>query len=285
MSREIIIREVGPRDGLQNEPGFLPTPLKIELIKKLAAAGLPEIEVTSFVSPKWVPQFADQKEVAAAVHDLKGVRLSALVPNAKGYESFRQHPLAEACFFVGASETFNKKNVNCSIKEHIDAFAGVLDAIHADGTHSLAYLSTVCGCPYEGEISVDQVLRVIERLTGFERISLGDTIGIGRPEQVADLVRRVGAVYPIERIAWHGHDTYERALANAQAAYEEGVRIFDSSIGGLGGCPFAPGAKGNLATEKLVEHFTTKTGIELAPLKGITDWLHEGIKADENHKY
>lgn len=272
--------EVGPRDGLQNEPENVPTHAKLELLRRLAAAGLERIEATSYVSPKWIPQLADADEVAARLPE--GPVWSALVPNARGYERFRNSGIPVAAFFVSASETHNRKNVNRSIAEHVDAFRPVAERIREDGVRLRAYVSTVCGCPDEGDVAPAAVIDVVRRLVALEvdEISLGDTIGVGVPSQVRELVRGVAGEAPLGRVALHLHDTYGRALANVMAGYAEGIRTFDSSLGGLGGCPYAPGASGNVATEDLVDLFAREgisTGVDLDALVDACAWLEDDV--------
>ena len=282
---DVGIYEVGPRDGLQNEAEFVPTDAKLELIARLAASGLRRIEVASFVSPSWIPQLADAEELVAALPRSQGVSYGALVPNEKGYERLRAAGQIEiAGTFISASETHNQSNVNCSIDEQLARLAPVLESARADGISVRAYVSTVCGCPYEGEVSVSAVVDLARKLIerGAAEVSLGDTIGVGHPNQLRTLVRAVASEVPIERIALHLHDTYGRALANAQAGFEEGVRVFDSSLAGLGGCPYAPGASGNVATEDLVDLFEReglRTGIDLDALVDTSDWLERDVLA------
>ena len=235
---ELLVYEVGPRDGLQNEPGVVETADKVALVDRLAEAGLRAIEVTSFVSPRWIPQLADGDAVAKAVPRAPGVRYSALVPNLTGYERFAVTGLPVAALFVSASEAHNRRNVNCSVAESLERFRPVTERARADGVAVRAYVSTVCGCPYQGDVPVGDVVRLAEALVaqGVEELSLGDTIGVGHPTQVKALVRAVAGAAPLERVALHLHDTWGRALANVQAGYEEGVRRFDASLGGLGGC-------------------------------------------------
>jgi hydroxymethylglutaryl-CoA lyase len=276
----VTVYEVGPRDGLQNEPESVPTEAKLELLGRLVAAGLQRIEATSYVSPKWIPQLADADEVAARLP--AGPVWSALVPNARGYERFRKSAIPVAAFFVSASETHNRKNVNRSIAEHIDAFRPVAERIRADGVRLRAYVSTVCGCPYEGAVAPPAVVDVVRCLVALEvdEISLGDTIGIGTPSQVRDLVRAVAGEVPLGHVALHLHDTYGRALANVMAGYAEGIRSFDSSLGGLGGCPYAPGASGNVATEDVVDLFAGEgipTGVDLDALVDACTWLEDEV--------
>ncbi|MBW2716505.1 MAG: hydroxymethylglutaryl-CoA lyase [Deltaproteobacteria bacterium] len=280
---DVGIYEVGPRDGLQNEVEFVPTVSKLELIALLVASGLRRIEVASFVSPSWIPQLADADDVVAGLPRSEGVSFGALVPNEKGYERFRAAGQIDiAGTFISASETHNQKNVNCSIDDQLTRLAPVFESARADGVAVRAYLSTVCGCPYEGEVAVSAVVDLARKLIerGAAEISLGDTIGIGSPNQVRALVRAVASEVPIERVALHLHDTYGRALANAQAGFEEGVRIFDSSLAGLGGCPYAPGASGNVATEDLVDLFERegiRTGIDLDSLVDASAWLERDV--------
>jgi len=278
----VVLYEVGPRDGLQNEPETVPTGAKVELVRRLARAGLTRIEVTSFVSPRWIPQLADGDAVAQAVAATPGVRLSALVPNAAGYARLRAAGLPVAALFVSASETHNRKNVNCSVDEALERFRPVAERARADGVALRAYVSTVCGCPYEGDVPAAAVVRVVRalRALGAEEISLGDTIGVGRPRQVQALVRAVAGEAQLGGIALHLHDTFGRALANAWAGFEAGVRTFDASLAGLGGCPYAPGASGNVATEDLVDLFEREgvaTGVDLDALVDTSAWLERDV--------
>ncbi len=295
---DVCIYEVGPRDGLQNEPETVPTDAKLELVRRLAASGLSRIEVTSFVSPKWIPQLADSEALAAALPAPRGVRYSALVPNEQGYARFRtagaasfaqraegeRRPsgLQTAAVFLSASETHTRKNLNCSIAEALERIRPIAESARADGVGLRAYVSTACGCPYEGEVAVGAVTTLFERLDalGIEEISLGDTIGVGVPKQIRALVAAVAGVVPLERVALHLHDTYGRALANVAAGYEAGVRTFDSALGGLGGCPYAPGASGNVATEDVVDLFERSgvaTGISLDALVDTSAWLESKV--------
>jgi len=280
---EVLICEVGPRDGLQNEPETLPTAVKRELVERLVRTGLRRIEITSFVSPRWIPQLADGEALAASLARPDGVVYSALVPNARGYERFSGvGGLGVAAVFASASETHNRKNVNRSIAAQLEEIRLVSERAHADGVRVRAYVSTVCGCPYEGEVALRAVVELAERLLdlGADEISLGDTIGIGHPRQVRELVAAVAAEIPLDRVALHMHDTYGRALANVQAGYEAGVRAFDASLGGLGGCPYAPGASGNVATEDVLDLFEragVRTGVELDALVDTTQWLQDEI--------
>ncbi len=275
----VVVYEVGPRDGLQNEPDTLSTPAKLELITRLAGAGLRRVEVASFVSPRWIPQLADGEELARILPTLPNVTWSALVPNEKGYQRFRQAGGVQvAAVFLSASETHNRKNLNCSIADQLERIRPVSERARADGVPLRAYVSTVCGCPYEGEVSVGAVVRLTRALLelGASEVSLGDTIGVGHPTQVRELVRAVASEAPLHALALHLHDTYGRALANVQAGFEAGVRTFDASLGGLGGCPYAPGASGNVASEDVVDLFEragVATGIDLERLVDATAWL------------
>jgi hydroxymethylglutaryl-CoA lyase len=280
---DVCIYEVGPRDGLQNEPETVPTDAKLELVRRLAAAGLRRIEVTSFVSPKWIPQLADGEALASALPELPGVRFSALVPNEQGYARFRSAGgIDMAAVFISASETHNRKNVNCSVAEQLERFRPVAERARADRVPLRAYVSTVCGCPYEGAVAIGAVTALVEKLRalGVDQISLGDTIGVGVPRGVRELVAAVAGVAPLDTVALHLHDTYGRALANVAAGYEAGVRTFDSALGGLGGCPYAPGASGNVATEDVVDLFERSgiaTGISLDALVDTSTWLENEV--------
>ncbi|HEY0179465.1 MAG TPA: hydroxymethylglutaryl-CoA lyase [Dokdonella sp.] len=275
---EVRIVEVGPRDGLQNEKAIVPTAVKIELIDRLSATGLRTIEATSFVSPAWVPQLADANEVYAGITKKPGVAYPVLVPNLQGYARARAAGADEVAVFTAASEAFNRRNVNASIDESIERFAPVLERARADGVRVRGYVSTVLGCPYQGEVPVADVLRVARRLhaLGCYEISLGDTIGIGTPGNARALLRAVAAEVPIGALAVHFHDTRGQALANILACLEEGVAVVDSSVSGTGGCPYANGATGNVASEDVVymlHGLGIATGIDLAKLVETGLWL------------
>jgi len=250
----VSVYEVSLRDGLQNEKGVLPTESKRTLLKALIASGLKRIELTSFVSPKWVPQLADAEEFARAVEVPDDVTLSALVPNAKGLERALGTGLPEIAVFMSASETHNRKNINKSIDRTLEVFDEVVPPALEKGLRVRAYVSTVWGCPYEGEIAPARAIEIAVRLAdlGCYQVSLGDTIGVGNPRQTEEIVRRALDALPAEKIALHMHDTRGTALANVVTALNMGIRDFDASVGGMGGCPYAPGASGNLATEDLV---------------------------------
>jgi hydroxymethylglutaryl-CoA lyase len=280
---DVLLYEVGPRDGLQNEPEIVSTEAKRELILRLAHAGLRRIEITSFVSPKWIPQLADGGELAAALPGIPGVVYSALVPNERGYDRFREAGGVQvAAVFISASESHNRKNLNCSVAEQLERIRPVADRAAADGAPLRAYVSTVCGCPYEGDVAVDAVVKLTRALVdlGAAEVSLGDTIGVGHPGQVRALVAAVAGEAPLEFVALHFHDTYGRALANVAAGYEAGVRTFDASLGGLGGCPYAPGASGNVATEDLVALFESEgvaTGVDIGRLADAAAWIERDV--------
>src|SRR5690606_16539773 len=251
---KVTIVDVGARDGLQNEPGVVPTEVKIELIQRLADAGLPVVEATAFVSPKWVPQMADHDAVLRGIRRKPGVRYPVLTPNLKGFEAAVAAGAEEVAVFGAASESFSRKNINCSIAESLERFAPVVEAAKARGIRVRGYVSCVLGCPYEGEIAPDAVARVADALyrMGCYQISLGDTIGTGTPLKARRMVDAVAERVPLAHLAAHFHDTYGQALANLYAVLEQGIRTIDSSVAGLGGCPYAKGASGNVATEDVV---------------------------------
>jgi hydroxymethylglutaryl-CoA lyase len=259
----VTVVEVGPRDGLQNEAATVPAAEKVRFVELLADAGLPVVEVTSFVSPRAVPQLADADEVLPAVHRRDGVRYPVLVPNLRGLERAEAAGADAIAVFTAASEGFARANVNMTIAETLAAFGPVLERALGAGMWTRGYVSTAFGCPYDGPVVPAAVARVAAELAalGCDEISIGDTIGVARPEQVPEVVAAVGEDVPLERIALHLHDTGGRALQNVAAGLEAGVRIFDSSAAGLGGCPFAPGAPGNVATEALVR-FLEREGLE-----------------------
>lgn len=268
---EVSVYEVGLRDGLQNERAHVPLPDKLRLLDALVAAGLRRLELTSFVSPKWIPQLADADDVAAHAVVPPGVQLSALCPNARGLERALAAKVPEVAVFLSASETHNRKNVNKTIAETIQAFEAVVGPARAAGLRVRGYVSTVWGCPYEGPVAPEAVVRLTKRLVdlGCYQVSLGDTVGYGTPRQTADVLARVLAEVPTDAVAMHMHDTRGTALANVLVGLEMGIRTFDASIGGMGGCPYAPGAAGNVATEDLVyllEGMGVRTGVDLPAL-------------------
>jgi hydroxymethylglutaryl-CoA lyase len=270
--------EVGPRDGLQNEKTIVPTAVKIELINRLSACGLRTIETTSFVSPKWIPQLADAAEVYAGIDKTPGVAYPALVPNEQGYERARAVGVSEIAVFTAASEAFNRKNINASIDESIERFVPVMQRAKADGVRVRGYVSTVLGCPYQGEVPLVDVVHVAQRLheLGCYEISLGDTIGVGTPDKARAMLRAVAEQVPISALAVHFHDTYGQALANILACLEEGVSVVDSSVSGTGGCPYANGATGNVASEDvayMLAGMGIETGVDQALLIETGLWL------------
>jgi isopropylmalate/homocitrate/citramalate synthase len=265
---KVRIVDVGPRDGLQNEPKTVPTATKIELVNRLTEAGLPAVEAGAFVSPKWVPQMADSLEVLKGIRRKPGVSYPVLVPNMKGFASALEAGADEVAIFGAASESFSRKNINCSIAESLERFVPVTEAARAKGMRVRGYISCVVGCPYEGEIRPAAVARVAKSLDamGCYEISLGDTIGVGTPGKVRAMIAAVAQEVPIGRLAVHLHDTYGQALANLYAALEMGVAAADSSVAGLGGCPYAKGASGNVATEDVVymlDGLGIETGVDL----------------------
>jgi hydroxymethylglutaryl-CoA lyase len=251
---QVKIVEVGPRDGLQNESVTVPAEIKVQLVEKLADAGLPVIEVGAFVSPKWVPQMATSSDVFQQISKRKGVSYPMLVPNLKGLELAHAAGVQEIALFAATTETFSQKNTNCSIAESIDRFNAVIDAALALDIKVRGYISCVLGCPYEGEVSMDTVLMLAEKMfdRGCYEVSLGDTIGVGTAGQAQALVEKLTRHMPVQQLAAHFHDTYGQALANIHAVLQCGISVIDSSVAGLGGCPYAKGATGNVATEDVV---------------------------------
>ena len=274
----VRIVEVGPRDGLQNEKTQVATADKVALIDRLSRTGLLTIEATSFVSPKWVPQLADAAEVFSAIQRRPGTAYPVLVPNETGYDRARAVGVEEVAVFTAASEAFNQKNINASIDASIERFRPVLARAAADGVKVRGYVSTVLGCPYQGEVPLADVVRVAKRLhaLGCYEISLGDTIGVGTPRKAADMLKAVAAEVPLPALAVHFHDTYGQALANLLACLEVGVRVVDAAVSGAGGCPYAKGASGNVATEDVVYLLHGKglrTGVDLDLLAETGRWL------------
>jgi len=281
----VTLIEVGPRDGLQNEPAFVPSKQKIELINQLSQTGLKNIEVTSFVSAKAVPQLADNIDVFNAIDKPAGINFSALVPNERGMLDAVKAGLKHIALFTAASESFNQRNINCSIAESIARFKPVIHEAKAHHMHIRAYISCVLGCPYEGTITPAQVVSVVEQLLAFgvDEISLGDTIGVGTPKQTLALLDAVKPLVPLDNIAMHFHDTYGQAIANVYTALTAGVHRFDSAIAGLGGCPYARGASGNVATEDvlyLMHGLGIETGVDIFKVVAAGDMIckHLGRK-------
>jgi hydroxymethylglutaryl-CoA lyase len=289
MPSQVRIVEVGPRDGLQNEKTIIPAATKIELINRLSRTGLRTIEATSFVSPKWVPQLADAAEVFSAIDKHANILYPVLVPNEQGYDRARAVGAEEVAVFSAASEAFNRKNINASIDESIERFMPILDRARTDGVRVRGYVSTVLGCPYQGEVPVSDVVRVAERMhaLGCYEISLGDTIGIGTPGKARAMLRAVAGSVPIEALAVHFHDTRGQALANILACLEEGVAVVDSAVSGTGGCPYARGATGNVASEDVVymlEGMGISTGIDLDRLIDTGLWLSQHLGRETSSK-
>ena len=271
LPKQVRIVEVGPRDGLQNEAGLVPVEAKVALIEALADAGLKAIEAGSFVSPKWVPQMADTAEVLARLRRVPGISYPVLVPNMQGFEAAAAAGIEEIAVFGAASESFSRRNINCSIAESLDRFRPVAAAALARGMRLRGYVSCVLGCPYEGEVAPSAVAAVAGALAemGCAEISLGDTIGVGTPLKAQAMLRAVVESVPIERLAIHFHDTWGQALANILACLELGVSVVDSAVAGLGGCPYAKGATGNVATEDVVymlDGMGIETGVDLGRL-------------------
>ena len=280
--RYVRVQEVGARDGLQNEPQTVPADIKVDLIQRLARAGLPAVEAGAFVSPKWVPQMADSEEVFRRIERRDGVTYPALTPNMRGFDRAIAVGVTEVGVFAAASETFSQRNTNCTIEESLERFRPVCAAAQEAGVKVQGYVSTVLGCPYEGEIDPGIVADLCGRLYGMGcyRVSLGDTVGVGTPSKAAALIDRVAEAVPLDAIGIHFHDTYGQALANTLACLDRGVRVADSSVSGLGGCPYAPGAAGNLATEDLIymlDGLGMETGVDLDAVAEagafITGWL------------
>ena len=279
------IVEVGPRDGLQNETRCVPTPIKIELIERLAAAGCQFIEATSFVSTARIPQLADAAQTLANIRRAPGVVYSALTPNLRGFEAALAAGADEIVVFAAASETFSRNNINCSIEDSLARFAPVMEAAARASVKARGYVSCALGCPYEGEVAPEAVARVAKKLAemGCYEISLGDTIGVGTPRKVQRMIEAVARDVPIERLAGHFHDTYGMAIANIYAALESGIGVFDCSIGGLGGCPYAPGATGNVATEDVVwllDGLGVENGLDLGKLVDCALWISRFLERE-----
>ncbi|WP_372830645.1 hydroxymethylglutaryl-CoA lyase [Pontibacterium sp.] len=275
----VRIVEVGPRDGLQNEPGdIIATAVKVELINRLADAGLSYVEAASFVSPKWVPQMGDAAAVLAGINRKPGVTYAALTPNLRGLEGAIEAKADEVAVFSASSEAFTQKNINCSIKESLERFLPVIETAKEHGIRVRGYVSTVLGCPYDGEIAPAQVAAVCRDMLdmGCYEISLGDTVGVGTPLKAKKMLEAVAKEVPVEKLAAHFHDTYGQALANIYAVVEEGVAVIDTSVAGLGGCPYAQGASGNVATEDvlyMLNGLGIETGIDLNKLVQTSHWI------------
>lgn len=282
MTQPISLVEVGPRDGLQNEAEIVSVDVKAALVDRLAAAGMKTVEAGAFVSPKWVPQMAATEAVMSTIKRRDGVSYPVLTPNMKGYEGARLAKADTVAVFGAASESFSQKNINCSIEESIERFKPIIEAAKADGVRVRGYVSCVLGCPYEGRITPEQVVPVAKTLyeLGCYEISLGDTIGAGTPNETKTLINALAQEMPVAALAGHFHDTYGQALSNIWAAIDEGVSTFDCSVSGLGGCPYAKGASGNVASEDVVyslERSGFNTGVDLGALIETSVWISDKL--------
>lgn len=289
LPKRVKIVEVGPRDGLQNEKTIVPAEIKIQLINMLSEAGLSVIEATSFVSPKWVPQMADQVEVMKGIQRKHGVSYPVLTPNLKGFQAAVKAGASEVAIFGAASELFSKKNINCSVEESLQRFEEVTKAAKEAGVPVRGYVSCVLGCPYEGNVSPEKVAQVAKRLysMGCYEISLGDTIGVGTPGRMIEMLEAVSQEVPVSALAVHCHDTYGQALANILVALQMGICVVDSSVAGLGGCPYAKGASGNVATEDVVymlHGLGIQTGVDLAKLMDAGAYICRSINRRTSSK-
>ena len=278
LPKHVKIVEVGPRDGLQNEKQAIDTATKVELIARLGASGLKAIEATAFVSPKWVPQMADNAEVMRQITRLNWVTYPVLTPNLKGLEAALATGVTEVAVFAAASEAFSQKNINCSIDESIERFVPVIESAHEHGVAVRGYVSTVVGCPYQGDVPPEKVAEVSKALfdLGCYEISLGDTIGVGTPLKVQTMLAEVSKAVPMDKLAGHFHNTYGMAIANIYASLQMGMAVFDASVAGLGGCPYAKGASGNVATEDVVyllNGLGIDSGVDLTSLVETAVWV------------
>jgi hydroxymethylglutaryl-CoA lyase len=282
LPQRVRVVDVGPRDGLQNEKGAVPIDVKVSLVERLAEAGVPSIEATSFVSPKWVPQMADAAEVMARIRRRPGVTYAVLTPNMKGFEGALAAGADEIVVFGAASEAFSQRNINCSIDESIARFAPVVRAARDAGLRVRGAISCALGCPYQGEVTPDAVRHVARRMhdIGVQHVGVADTIGVGTPAATQRAIEAALDVYPLDEVSGHFHDTYGQALANVYACLELGVATFDASVAGLGGCPYARGATGNVATEDVVyllHGLGIETGIDLAKLAAAGRWISDAL--------
>ncbi|WP_415897254.1 hydroxymethylglutaryl-CoA lyase [Neptuniibacter sp. QD72_48] len=290
LPKQVKLVEVGPRDGLQNEPGdIIPTDIKIDLINALSSAGLSHIEATSFVSPKWVPQMADASAVMMGIQRHPSTTYAALTPNLTGLNKALNTEVDEVAVFTAASEAFTQKNINCSIAESLERFAPLIEKANANNIPVRGYVSTVMGCPYTGEISAEQVTVVCKEMIemGCYEISLGDTIGTGTPLKAKRLIEAVTKEVPVSKLAAHFHDTYGQALANIYAVLEEGISVIDTSVAGLGGCPYAQGASGNVATEDvlyMLNGLGIETGVQLDELIKVSHWISQQLQRSNGSK-
>ncbi|HTI19114.1 MAG TPA: hydroxymethylglutaryl-CoA lyase [Trinickia sp.] len=282
MPRAVKIVEVGPRDGLQNEKQRVPTAVKIDLVNQLSEAGFPNIEATSFVSPKWVPQMADAAEVMAGITRRPGTLYSVLTPNLKGFEAALEARADEVVIFGAASEAFSQRNINCSIAESVARFEPVARAAKDQGLRLRGSISCALGCPYQGEVPVTSVVDVVQRFAalGCDEIDIADTIGVGTAKRTHEIFAAVTKVFPREQLSGHFHDTYGQAIANIYASLLEGIVIFHASVAGLGGCPYAKGATGNVATEDvlyLMNGLGIETGVDLQRVTAIGEFISTAI--------
>jgi hydroxymethylglutaryl-CoA lyase len=289
LPKQVKIVEVGPRDGLQNEKQVVPTEIKIELINRLAEAGVSVIEATSFVSPKWVPQMGDNTAVMQGIKKHSATVYPVLTPNLQGFDAAIQAGATEVAIFGAASESFSRKNINCSIAESLKRFEPILSAASALEIPVRGYVSCVVGCPYEGAVAPEQAAGAAKTLLdmGCYEVSLGDTIGVGNPASISRLIEACARLVPIAKLAGHYHDTYGMAIANIYASLQMGMATFDSSIAGLGGCPYAQGASGNVASEDVVyllQGLGIDTGIDLVKLAAIGDWISLAINRPNGAK-
>jgi len=290
LPRTAKIVEVGPRDGLQNEKEILPTEIKIEFINRLSECGFRSVEVTSFVSPKWVPQMGDNSSVYKGITKKSGVSYPVLTPNIKGYESAREVGCDEVAIFAAASESFSQRNINCSIRESLLRFEPIMTRAYHDGVKVRGYVSCVLGCPYEGQIDPESVRYVAKRLhdMGCYEVSLGDTIGIGTPQSTEEMLRAVLHDISPDKLAVHFHNTYDRALENILKALTMGITVIDSSVASLGGCPYAKGATGNVSSEDVVyilEQLEVSTGVNLQKLSETAEWICDKIGRQNRSEY
>ena len=289
LPERVKIVEVGPRDGLQNEKQPISVETRVQLINLLSESGLQVIEAGSFVSPKWVPQMAASEEVLAGIQRKSGITYSALTPNMVGYERAKEAGADEVAVFGAASESFTRKNINCSIEESLERFRPLAQRARADGIPVRGYVSCVLGCPYEGEISADKVAEVSQALLdmGCYEISLGDTIGVGTPEKAKRMIETVAHKVPMDKLAVHFHDTYGQALVNIYAALQMGVTVVDSAVAGLGGCPYAKGASGNVASEDvlyMLDGLGIHTGVDLGKLAQAGNFISAALGRESNSK-
>ena len=289
MAERVTLVEVGPRDGLQNEKTIIPATVKIELIQRLSHCGLPVVEATSFVSPKWIPQLADAAEVMAGLDMQSGTRYPVLVPNLQGLERAVQAGAREIAVFAAASETFSQKNINCSMAESLQRLRPVIEQANSRQLKVRGYISCVLGCPFEGRVSLQAVHQLAEDLlaAGCFEISLGDTIGVGTARQAREMIRQLATTIPVQQLAVHFHDTYGQALANILACLELDIRTVDASVAGLGGCPYAKGATGNVATEDvayLLHGLGMETGINITELVATGQWISAQLGRQNNSR-